>query len=95
MKQRTFAGLDVHARSVTGYAVDELTGEVWQRRLPAAPAEVCGWLQSLPRPVMAAYEAGPTGYGLAGFLTGAGIGYWVFGGGSFEAAAADGASDQD
>jgi transposase len=67
-KQRTFAGLDVHARSVTGHAMDEWTGEVWQRRLPADPAEVRRWLQSLPQPVRAAYEAGPTGYGLARVL---------------------------
>ena len=32
-RQRTFVGLDVHARSVTGYAVDGLTGEVGQRKL--------------------------------------------------------------
>ena len=68
IKQRTFAGLDVHARSVTGHAMDEQTGEVWRRRLSADPAEVCRWLQSLPQPLTAAYEAGPTGYGLARFL---------------------------
>ena len=73
-KQRTFVGLDVHARSVVGHALDELTGEVWQRRLPADPAEVCRWLQSLPGPVSATYEAGPTGYGLARFLDSGGIG---------------------
>jgi transposase len=48
--------------------MDEWTGEVWQRRLPADPAEVRRWLQSLPQPVRAAYEAGPTGYGLARVL---------------------------
>jgi transposase len=72
--QRTFVGLDVHARSVTGHAMDESTGQVWQRKLPADPRLVCRWLQSLPQPVKAAYEAGPTGYGLARFLRGQGIG---------------------
>jgi transposase len=60
-KHRTFAGLDVHARSVSGHAMDELTGEVWQRLLPADPVEVGRWLESLPQPVKATYEAGPTG----------------------------------
>ena len=36
-RQRTFVGLDVHARSVVGHAMDEHTGEVWQQRLPADP----------------------------------------------------------
>jgi transposase len=73
VRQRTFAGLDVHARSVTGHAMDEWTGQVWQQRLPSAPAEVCRWLQSLPQPAKASYEAGPTGYGLARFLQSRGI----------------------
>lgn len=73
VRQRTFAGLDVHARSVVGHALDESTGEVWQQRLPAEPAEVYRWLESLPQPVKATYEAGPTGYGLARFLNGRGI----------------------
>jgi transposase len=72
-RQRTFAGLDVHARSVIGHAVDELTGEVQRRLLPSDPSEVCRWLESLPQPVKAAYEAGPTGYRLARFLWGRGI----------------------
>src|SRR5512133_369811 len=68
-----FAGLDVHARSVTGHAMDECTGEVWQRTLSADPAQIWEWLRSLPQPVMATYEAGPTGFGLARFLNGRGI----------------------
>jgi hypothetical protein len=53
--------------------MDEWTGEVWQQRLPAEPAEIGRWLESLPQPVKAAYEAGPTGFGLARFLNGRGI----------------------
>jgi hypothetical protein len=33
-RQRTFVGLDVHARSAVGHALDEHTGEVWQQLLP-------------------------------------------------------------
>jgi transposase len=66
--ERTFVGLDVHAWSVTGHALDGVTGEVWQRKLTPDPADVWGWLQSLPQPAAAAYEAGPTGFGLARFL---------------------------
>jgi transposase len=57
--------------------MDEWTGEVWQQRLPGDPVQVRRWLQSLPQPVMAAYEAGPTGFGLARMLTNAGIGCLV------------------
>jgi transposase len=68
--ERTFVGLDVHAWSVTGHALDGMTGEVWQRKLTPDPADVFSWLQGLPQPVKVTYEAGPTGYGLARFLHG-------------------------
>ena len=67
-QKRTFVGLDVHAWSVTGHALDGLTGEVWQRRLTPDPAEALAWVSKLPGPVKVAYEAGPTGFGLARFL---------------------------
>jgi transposase len=67
--QRTSVGLDVHARSVFGYALDDQTGEVFKRRLCHDPEQVMGWIASLPQPVAAAYEAGPTGYGLYRHLT--------------------------
>jgi transposase len=72
-RQRTFVGLDVHARSVVGHAMDEHTGEVWQRLLPVDQPGVWGWLESLPQPVKVTYEAGPTGYELARFLRGRGV----------------------
>jgi transposase len=65
---RTFVGLDVHAWSVTGHALDAETGQVWQRKLTPDPREVLGWVSSLPRPVKVVYEAGPTGFGLARHL---------------------------
>ena len=69
LTQRTSVGLDVHARSVFGYGLDGVTGEVFKRRLCPDPAEVAGWIGSLPQPVAVAYEAGPTGYGLYRYLT--------------------------
>ena len=60
----TWVGLDVHARSTHGAAINSLTGELdWFRFGPGTDA-VIGWLTELPGPVRAAYEAGPTGFGL-------------------------------
>ena len=71
--QRTSVGLDVHARSVLGCALDGDTGEVFQRRLTPDHGEIVAWLGDLPGPVAATYEVGPTGFGLARALTAAGI----------------------
>ena len=60
-----FAGLDVHARSTAAAAVRPGSGEVWQAQLSGQVEVVIEWLQSLPGPVRAVYEAGPTGFGLA------------------------------
>src|SRR3954447_10123890 len=71
---RTSIGLDVHARSVVGCALDGDTGEVFQRRLLTPDhREILEWLADLPAPVAVTYEAGPTGFGLARALIGAGI----------------------
>ena len=66
--ERTFVGLDVHARSVTGHALDGVTGEVWQPKLTPDPGEIWRWVSGLPGPVRVGYEAGPTGYGLYRYL---------------------------
>ncbi len=71
--QRTSVGLDVHARSVIGCALDGDTGEVFERRLTPDYGEILDWLRSLPGRVAVTYEAGPTGFGLARFLIAAGI----------------------
>src|SRR5712671_4050443 len=71
--ERTSVGLDVHARSVVAHAVDFTTGEVFKARLVAADDEVLGWVRALPGPVAVAYEAGPTGFGLARACAAAGI----------------------
>lgn len=71
--QRTSVGLDVHARSVFGCALDGETGELAERRLTPAHGEVIEWVQPFPGLVSVVYEAGPTGFGLARALAAAGI----------------------
>ena len=71
--ERTSVGLDVHARSTVAWGLDGLTGEVFAERLTPSTADVVAWLARLPGPVAVAYEAGPTGYGLARALEAAGI----------------------
>ena len=70
---RTSVGLDVHARSVVGCALDGDTGEVFERRLTPNHQDVLEWLRTLPGRVAVTYEAGPTGFGLARFLIAAGV----------------------
>ena len=72
-RKRTSVGMDVHARSVVACGLDGQTGEMFERRLTPDHGELAGWLRSLPGPVAAVYEAGPTGFGLARFLAGEGI----------------------
>src|SRR5437667_4802099 len=60
----TFAGLDVHARSTHGAAIDVLGGELRRVRFGPGSEPVVAWLGELPQPVYACYEAGPTGFAL-------------------------------
>ena len=60
----TFAGLDVHARSTHAAALDIGTGELRRARFGADSETVIAWLQALPQPLQACYEAGPTGFAL-------------------------------
>ncbi len=71
--ERTSVGLDVHARSVVACAIDGMTGEVIRARLCPDHGEIQRWLAALPGPVAVAYEAGPTGFGLARALAAAGV----------------------
>jgi transposase len=71
--ERTSVGLDVHAQSVVAEAVDFATGQVFSERLVPSPDVVVAWVGRLPGPVAVAYEAGPTGFGLARALGAAGI----------------------
>ena len=61
----TSVGLDVHALSVVAHAVDEESGLVERARLCPDHGEVLRWLGQLRGPLRVAYEAGPTGFGLA------------------------------
>jgi len=60
-KVRSWAGLDVHARSVLAVTLDVTTGELRRQRLPAETAKVVGLLP--PEPIKAARALGrtPTG----------------------------------
>jgi transposase len=73
MAEGTWVGLDVHARKVVAGVLDAGTGELRSLRAPTLPAETVAWLQQFPAPVRVAYEAGPTGYGLARACAAAGI----------------------
>ena len=60
--ERTSVGLDVHARSVVAAAIDNETGEILRRRFFGLDTGVVlAWVKTLPAPVRAVYEAGPTG----------------------------------
>ena len=65
MSQLTFIGLDVHARSVAAAVLEGSTGEVRSCAAPVRTGELVEWLQQQGEAVSVAYEAGPTGYGLA------------------------------
>ena len=45
--------------------LDPATGELTKQRIAGRPELVVEWLETIPRPFQAVYEAGPTGYGLA------------------------------
>jgi transposase len=84
-----WAGLDVHARSVLAVTMDAESGEIRTCRLPGETGKVVGFLAGLPGPTRVAYEAGPTGYGLARALHAAGIGCVVAAPGKIERPAQD------
>ena len=73
-KARTLVGLDVHAAKIVAAVLDAETGEVQWFTLGGDVTEAAGLCAGLPRPVRAAYEAGPTGYGLARELERRGVG---------------------
>ena len=73
MREGSWVGLDVHARSVVAGVIDAGSGEVRSLRVSAGSEATVAWLKTLPAPVRVVYEAGPTGYGLARACTGAGI----------------------
>jgi transposase len=64
-KARSLVGLDVHAMKIVAAVLDAETGEVQFFTMTADVSKTAGFCAGLPRPVRVAYEAGPTGYGLA------------------------------
>jgi transposase len=72
----TWVGLDVHARSIHVAAVDSMTAELTRAKFACAQDTVA-WMAARPGPVRAAYEAGPTGYGLYRDALAAGVGIEV------------------
>jgi len=88
-KVRTWAGLDVHAAATVACVVDVPSGEMTVERLAGRTAEVAAFCARLPAPVRVAYEAGPTGFGLARALEAAGIGCVVAAPGKIERPAHD------
>jgi transposase len=89
MSEGSWVGLDVHARSVVAGVLDAGSGELRTVRVPPGYEGTVGWLQSLPCPVRVAYEAGPTGYGLARACAEAGIACTVAAPSRIRRAAAD------
>ena len=88
-KVRSWAGLDVHAAKVIAVTVDGESGELCAHRLSGDTAEVVAFCAGLPGPTKVAYEAGPTGFGLARVLAAAGIGCVVAAPGKIERPAQD------
>jgi transposase len=73
MEAMTWVGLDVDARSTQAAALMLPSGELRGARFDAASEAIVTWLQRLPQPVRACYEAGPTGFVLYRALEAAGI----------------------
>jgi transposase len=72
-KARTLVGLDVHATKIVAAVLDAETAELQFFTLSGDVTQAAGLCAGLPRPARAAYEAGPTGYGLARELARRGV----------------------
>src|SRR5665213_2352846 len=72
-KARTLVGLDVHAAKIVAVVLDAETGELQTFTMSGDSAGAAGFCAGLPRPARVAYEAGPTGYGLARELAKRGV----------------------
>jgi transposase len=65
--------LDVHAMKIVAAVLDAETGELQSFAMGGENAAAAGFCAGLERPVRVAYEAGPTGYGLARELAKRGV----------------------
>jgi transposase len=64
-QHKTVVGLDVHAKATVVAVLDLDSGELRFTRISGPPRSVVNDLERLPGPLVATYEAGPCGYGLA------------------------------
>jgi transposase len=64
-KARSLVGLDVHATKIVAAVLDAETGQLQSFAMSGEITKVAAFCSGLPGPVRVAYEAGPTGYGLA------------------------------
>ena len=64
-KARTLVGLDVHAAKIVAVVLDAETGQLQTFTMGGESVQAAGFCAGLAGPVRVAYEAGPTGYGLA------------------------------
>ena len=72
-KARSLVGLDVHATKIVAAVLDVETGQLQTFAMSGENTKVAAFCAGLPRPVRVAYEAGPTGYGLARELSMRGV----------------------
>ena len=72
-KARSLVGLDVHATKIVAAVLDAETGQLQTFAMSGENTKAAAFCAGLPRPVRVAYEAGPTGYGLARELAKRGI----------------------
>ncbi len=82
-------GLDVHAAKVVAAIADQQSGELAVRKMGGTTGEVADFCAGLPAPVRVAYEAGPTGFGLARALQERGIACVIAAPGKIERPAQD------
>lgn len=73
-KARTLVGLDVHAMKIVAAVLDAETGQLQCFAMSGETEKAAEFCAALPAPVRVAYEAGPTGYGLARELARRGVG---------------------
>src|SRR5271167_3483305 len=72
-KARTLVGLDVHATKIVAAVLDAESGQLQTFAMGGEVTPAAAFCAGLARPVRVAYEAGPTGYGLARELAKRGI----------------------
>ena len=73
MNVTTFAGLDVHARSIKAVALDVVTGEVRSATFGYDACAVAEWIRSIDPGARCVYESGVTGFDLQKKLSSLGV----------------------